>query len=212
MTAVVRLIVYEIPYWSLNDLAISGFNTSLHYKNGNSKSFRYYHCTKKSKVTICLQFGYIKETDLHSQLTTLLKNYILKKTWANQMLLKLKKEESDIPKSCLEVVSIKRKDLEDIDIKQKMLLDTYLDQLIEKEDFQQKKYELMSKRKTIEEQILSLKKNQGKERTLNLHPLRDPALAVRVVYSCAQGETRTPTLLTALAPEASVYTISPPEH
>lgn len=28
----------------------------------------------------------------------------------------------------------------------------------------------------------------------------------------AQGEIRTPTLLTALAPEASVYTISPPEQ
>ena len=142
-------------------MMITGEIHTKHYKNGNSQVFRYYHCTKKSKVTKCLQFGYIRETDLHSQLTTLLKNYTLKKTWANQMLLKLKEEESDISQSCLDVISIKRKDLEDIDIKMKILLDTYLDQVIEKEDFQQKKFELMSKKKTIEEQILSLKKNQG---------------------------------------------------
>ena len=142
-------------------MAITGEIHTKHYKNGNSQVFRYYHCTKKSKITKCMQFGYIRETDLHSQLTTLLKKYTLKKTWANQMLLKLKAEESDISKSCLDVISIKRKDLEQIDIKQKILLDTYLDQVIEKEDFQNKKYELMSKKKTLEEQILSLKKNQG---------------------------------------------------
>ena len=77
------------------------------------------------------------------------------------MLLKLKQEESDIFQSCLDVISIKRKDLEQIDIKLKLLLDSYLDQIIDKESFQEKKFELMSKKKTLEEQILSLKKNQG---------------------------------------------------
>ena len=40
-------------------------------------------------------------------------------------------------------------------------MDSYLDQIIDKDVFQNKKFELMSKRKTLEEQILSLKKNQG---------------------------------------------------
>ena len=92
-----------------------------------------------------------RETDLHSQLTTLLAKYTLKKTWANQMLLKLEREESDISKSCLDVISIKRKDLEQIDIKLKLLLDSYLDQIIDKEEFQESKFQLMSKKKTIEE-------------------------------------------------------------
>ncbi len=142
-------------------MAITGEIHTKHYKNGNSQVFRYYHCTKKSKVVKCMQFGYVRETDLHSQLTTLLKKYTLKKTWANQMLLKLKREESDISQSCLDVICVKRKDLEQIDIKIKLLLDSYLDQIIDKDDFQQKKFELMSKKKTIDEQILSLKKNQG---------------------------------------------------
>ena len=142
-------------------MAITGEIHTKHYKNGNSQVFRYYHCTKKSKLTKCMQFGYVNEENLHSQLTTLLKNYTLKKTWANQMLLKIKKEESDISKSCLDVISVKRKDLEQIDIKLKLLLDSYLDQIIDKDEFQESKFQLMSKKKTIEEQILSLKKNQG---------------------------------------------------
>lgn len=142
-------------------MGITGEIKYKYYKNGKIASFRYYHCTKKSRFQKCSQHGGTREEDIHSQLTTLLKNYTLKKTWANQMLLKLKQEESDISKSCLDVISIKRKDLEDIDIKLKLLLDSYLDQIIDKETFQQSKFELMSKKKSIEEQILSLKKNQG---------------------------------------------------
>ena len=142
-------------------MMITGEIKHKYYKNGNVGTFKYYRCTKKSKVFKCMRPSFTKEDDLHSQLTTLLKNYTLKKTWANQMLLKLKKEESDISQSCLDVISIKRKDLEGIDIKLKLLLDSYLDQIIDKDVFQNKKFELMSKRKTLEEQILSLKKNQG---------------------------------------------------
>ncbi len=142
-------------------MMISGELKSKYYKNTNHHvDYMYYHCTKKCKNIKCSQ-KYIRDIDLDSQLTTLIKKYTLKKTWANQMLLKLKQEESDISQSCLDVISIKRKDLEQIDIKLKLLLDSYLDQIIDKDDFQQKKFELMSKRKTIEEQILSLKNSHG---------------------------------------------------
>ena len=142
-------------------MGITGDNKIKYYKQTDrTVDYHYYHCTKKNKQISCSQ-PYISEESLHSQLTTLLKKYSLKKTWANQMLLKLKKEESDISQSCLDVISIKRKDLEGIDIKLKLLLDSYLDQIIDKDVFQNKKFELMSKRKTLEEQILSLKKNQG---------------------------------------------------
>ena len=143
-------------------MAITAEVQPKYYKETNRRvEYTYYHCTKKSKIVGCTQSHYVSETNLHSQLTTLIKKYTLKKTWVNQMLLKLKIEESDIAKSCLDVISIKRKDLEQIDIKLKLLLDSYLDQIIDKDDFQNKKFELMSKRKTLEEQILSLKKNQG---------------------------------------------------
>ena len=136
------------------------FKNKYYKRTDNHVSYCYYRCTKKNKSVKCSQ-AHIIEGNLDSQLTTLIKKYTLKKTWANQMLLKLKQEESDISQSCLDVISIKRKDLEQIDIKLKLLLDSYLDQIIDKDDFQNKKFELMSKKKTIEEQILSLKKNQG---------------------------------------------------
>ncbi|EKE05139.1 MAG: hypothetical protein ACD_19C00426G0161 [uncultured bacterium] len=77
------------------------------------------------------------------------------------MLLKLKKEEFDIAKSCLEVNNLKRKQVEAIDIKLKLLLDSYLDQIIDKDVFQEKKFQLVSQKKTFEEQIIYNKKHQG---------------------------------------------------
>ncbi|KKP38344.1 MAG: Recombinase, partial [Candidatus Woesebacteria bacterium GW2011_GWC2_33_12] len=143
-------------------MAITAEVQPKYYKETNRHVlYTYYHCTKKSKIVGCTQSHYVSETNLHSQLTTLIKKYTLKKTWANQMFSKLKQEESDIAKSCLDAISIKRKDLEQIDIKLKLLLDSYLDQIIDKEEFQESKFQLMSKKKTTEEQILSLKKNQG---------------------------------------------------
>ena len=142
-------------------MMITGDNKTKFYKVTNRTAvYHYYRCTKKNKNISCSQ-SYITESDLDLQLTDLLKKYILRQDWANQMLLKLKKEESDIAKSSLDIISVKRKDLEGIDIKLKLLLDSYLDQIIDKDDLQEKKFELMSKKKTLEEQILSLKKNQG---------------------------------------------------
>ena len=153
-----------------------------HYVNGTSGYFNYYRCTKKNKSIKCQQ-PHIRDTDLEPQLTTLMAKYTLRKTWASQMLLKLKNEESDISKSCLEVINDKRKDLEQIDIKLKLLLDSYLDQIIEKESFQEKKFELMSTKKTLEEQILSLKKNQDSW----IEPMRNWIIEAQEVTKVARS-------------------------
>ena len=132
-----------------------------YYVNGNIGTFKYYHCTKKSRFVKCLQPNFTREEVIDKQLSSLIKNYSLKKSWAITMNKKLTEEEKDIAQSCLDIISIKRKDLEQIDVKLKLLLDSYLDQIIEKESFQEKKYQFVSQKKTLEEQILSLKKNQG---------------------------------------------------
>ncbi len=132
-----------------------------YYKGTNRHvEYTYYHCTKKNKSIKCSQ-KYVRDTDLDSQLTTLLKKYTLRKDWASQMLLKLKGEESDITQSSLEVNNLKRREIEQIDVKLKLLLDSYIDQIIDKESFQEKKFELVSQKKTIEEQIINNKKYQG---------------------------------------------------
>ena len=142
-------------------MGITGDNKIKYYKQTDrTVDYHYYHCTKKNKQISCSQ-AYITEENLHSQLTTLLKKYTLRKTWANQMLLKLKQEESDVAKSSLEVNNLKRQQVEAINVKLKLLLDSYLDQIIDKEDFQENKLQLVSQKRTFEEQIINNKKHQG---------------------------------------------------
>ena len=142
-------------------MGITGDIKNKYYKVTNHHaSYLYYRCTKKNKNISCSQ-PHILEKDLDEKLTTLLKKYTLRQDWANQMLLKLKSEESDIAQSSLEVNNLKRREIEAIDVKLKLLLDSYIDQIIEKEDFQEKKFELVSQKKTLEEQIINNKKHQG---------------------------------------------------
>ncbi len=142
-------------------MMVTGDYKTKFYKGTNRTAvYHYYHCTKKNKLISCSQ-PHITEEDLHSQLTTLLKKYSLKTSWANQMLSKLKQEESDISQSSLEVNNLKKQQIEAIDVKLKLLLDSYLDQIIDREDFQEKKFELVSQKKTFEEQIINNKKHQG---------------------------------------------------
>ncbi len=142
-------------------MGITGDIKNKYYrKTDHHASYLYYRCTKKNKNISCSQ-PHITEQELEPQITTLLKKYTLKTNWANQMLLKLKKEESDISQSSLEVNNLKKREIESIDIKLKLLLDSYLDQIIEKDSFQEKKLELVSQKRTFEEQIINNKKHQG---------------------------------------------------
>ena len=142
-------------------MGITGDIKNKYYKETDRHAvYTYYRCTKKNKNISCTQ-PHITETELEPQITTLLKKYTLKTNWANQMLSKLKQEESDISQSSLEVNNLKRRQVEAIDIKLKLLLDSYLDQIIDKEDFQETKLQLVSQKKTFEEQIINNKKHQG---------------------------------------------------
>ncbi len=131
-----------------------------HYKNGTCGYFNYYRCTKKNRSVKCRQ-SHIRVSDLDRELTTLIKKYSLKNDWAIKMNEKLDEEQKDIAQSILPVVAEKRKEIESINTKLQLLLDNYLDQTIDKEMYKVKKLELFSKRKTFEEQILSLQQHKG---------------------------------------------------
>ena len=141
-------------------MGISGDFKVRHYKNGNCSHFNYYRCSKKNKSIKCHQ-PHIREEELDTQLTTLIKKYSLRQVWAIKMNKKLDEEQKDIAQSSLAVNNLKRKEIEAIDIKLKLLLDSYLDQIIDKENFQEKKLELVSQKKTFEEQIINNTKRQG---------------------------------------------------
>ena len=131
-----------------------------HYKNGNCSHFDYYRCTKKNKNSKCLQ-SHIREEDLDRELTTLLKKYALKNAWAIKMNKKLDLEAQDIAQSFLSAISLKRKEIDNLNSKLQLLLDSYLDQITDKETYKKKKLELFSQKKTFEEQIINLQNQKG---------------------------------------------------
>ena len=142
---------------------------SKYYKETNHHvDYCYYHCTKKSKFKKCFQ-PYISEDKLDLGLSSLIKKYSLNEEWANQMLLKLKQEESELSQSSNDFVKIKEAELSIVKEKLQFVLDSFLDQVIDRENYLSKKSELLGKKKSLEEQIEVFNKN----RFSWLEPFRD---------------------------------------
>ena len=81
-----------------------------HYKNGLCGYFNYYRCTKKNKLVKCSQSN-VRDIDLESQLTTLIKKYALKNAWAIKMNKRLDEECKNIAQSSLSEISLSEKKL-----------------------------------------------------------------------------------------------------
>ena len=77
----------------------------------------------------------------------------LRQDWANVILKKLEIEKIELAHSCGPFVGQKREEIRAINTKLQRLLDYYLDQDVDRESYLVKKEELLSKKKTLEEQI-----------------------------------------------------------
>ncbi len=74
---------------------------------------------------------------------------------------RLDEEYKNIAQSSLSDISLKRKEIDNLNNKLQLLLDSYLDQITDKEMYKKKKLELMGFRKTLEEQIINLETQKG---------------------------------------------------
>ncbi len=149
-------------------MKITGEVKTKHYKNGGSDTFKYYRCTKKSKTHKCLQ-PFIREEELDSQLSVMLKKYSLPKDWASKMFKKLDREKLDLAQSSHEFVFEKQESIRKISSKLKILLDSYLDQDVDRESYLIKKNELLSEKKKLEEQIFRFRETHDSW----LEPMRE---------------------------------------
>jgi hypothetical protein len=77
----------------------------------------------------------------------------LRRDWTREMLKKLDKEKAELAHSCGAFVQSKREEIKQISIKLQRLLDSYLDQDVDRDSYLAKKHELLSQKKTLEEQI-----------------------------------------------------------
>ena len=123
------------------------------------KGHTYYRCTRKSKVIHCTQ-PYIREEELDRQLSQLLQTVSLPADWAAKLNEMLEKDSKQAAQSCAAFVQESRTKVQNLSSKLQRLLDSYLDQDIEQETYRNKKAELMSNKKSLEEQIVRLEQKQ----------------------------------------------------
>ena len=123
------------------------------YKGTNrTVTYTYYRCTRKSQTTPCRE-PFTREEELDRQLTNLLQQYALRMDWAEQMLKKLEMEKKDIVQSTGAYLATKREAIQSITTKLQRLLDSYLEEDIDRDTYRIKKADYLSQKKTLEEQI-----------------------------------------------------------
>ena len=134
------------------DMAITAEKKTKHQKNGNIHEYVYYRCTRKHKMVACKEPP-ITEPVLLAQLVDTLQGYALPKSWATQLETMIEADEKQAEQSSGAFIAGANNRLESLRGKLQRLLDSYLDQDIDQPTYRTKQAELMSEKKSLEEQI-----------------------------------------------------------
>ena len=137
------------------ELAVTAEHKFKHQKNGNVHEYVYYRCTKKHKDLRCLESA-LTEKDLASQLSSLLADYAIPKAWASKLLAMLAEDEKKASEASNSFIASASQKVSNLRSKLQRLLDSYLDQIIDQEAYRTKQAELISEKKSLEEQISKL--------------------------------------------------------
>ena len=132
-------------------LMITGEKRTKTQKNGNIHEYVYYHCTKKRKDMKCLE-PHVRQEELDSQLSSLLNEYALPNSWTKSLNVMLDTDEKQAEQSTGVFIADATSRIGNLQSKLQRLLDSYLDQDIDRETYLQKKAELMGEKKSLEEQ------------------------------------------------------------
>ena len=134
--------------------AITGEQHIKKYKNGTNQTFIYYRCTKKIKA--CSQ-KYISEPELEGQVRKIVSDCALPQEWADDWYKWMKEDEKK--ELILSEENIKRlkDEVKTLDKKLNILLDSYLDQVIDAETYKNKKNEFFNEKLKLEEEITKIK-------------------------------------------------------
>ncbi len=146
------------------------------------KGHVYYRCTRKSKSVKCTE-PFVREEELDNQLSGLLSSYSMPDSWAQSLKVMLDKDEQTEQNTSGVFVANAKNKIASLQSKLQRLLDGYLDQDIDRETYLNKKAELMSEKKSLEEQSsqLTLASNRWVE------PMRAWILKAHSICKTAQG-------------------------
>ena len=129
-------------------------------KNGNVHKYTYYRCTKKRKDMKCAESA-VRDFEMDRQLSSLIKKVTLPKDWAEELTRLADEDFKSSAKSLIDDVKERESEMQKIEIKLQRLLDGYLEQDIEKEIYRKEKAKLLSKKKSLQEEISSLSHRQN---------------------------------------------------
>ena len=121
-------------------------------KNGNVHVYVYYRCTRKSKAVVCRE-PHIRAEELDKQLSALLLCYAMPASWADKLRELIDKDEANEKTDFAHRVAGDKKTITRLSEKLQRLLDSYLNGDVERELYQDKRAEILGKKKLLEEKI-----------------------------------------------------------
>ena len=134
--------------------AITSESHTRKYKNGNTSIFTYYRCTKKFGK--CSQ-RYVREADLAKQLRKSVCSITIPSEWKEKWLALLEQDKQQESVKAIENTALTETELQTTEIKLSKLLDTYLDGVVNEEDYKKKKNQLFNTKLNLQEQIEKIK-------------------------------------------------------
>ena len=142
-------------------MMITGEHKLKRQKNGNVHEYTYYRCTKKRKDYICKESA-VREEEMDRQLSSLIQKVSLPKDWAEELNRMALGEHKNSAQSL--TLLVKEKETRKFEISQKLerLLNGYLDQVIDEQDYRSQKAKLLSEKKSLEEEISNFSHKQSK--------------------------------------------------
>ncbi len=174
------------------NMMITGEYKVKHQKNGNEHQYVYYRCTKKSKTVKCNE-SHIRQESLDEQITRLLQKFSLRERWADSLLQMLENDKTKSAQSFGAFVQDTKNTVQIIENKLQRLLDSYLEQDIDREAYVEKKAGLLSEKKTLTEKITHLEQ----KRTGWVEPMREWIKAAATLPKIARESDLNPKMVAA---------------
>ncbi len=134
------------------NMAITAEKKIKRQKNGNVHEYTYYRCTRKSKAMKCIEPA-VTEPQLVAQLSDILQGYALPSAWTTTLHKMLDEDERTAEQTTGAVIAQAQEKVRNLQSKLQRLLDSYLDQDIDQPTYKTKQGELVSEKKSLEEQI-----------------------------------------------------------
>ena len=136
-------------------MMITAENKTKRQKNGNEHHYVYYRCSRKSKTTRCVELP-LRSEPLDEQLSSELNSFALPDGWADYLRRRIDEDERAEQGASDTIIEDLRGQVAQITAKLQRLLDSFLDELIDRQAYAHKKAELMSQKKSLEEKMSDL--------------------------------------------------------